>query len=334
MKKQIINCGIVGYGAAFNMGRAHGQWINQTPGLKTIAVCDTDKVRTEVAKQELPEITTYNFLNEMLKNPEINLIVVVTPHNSHYSIAMKSLSAGKHVILEKPMCIKIREADEMINLAKKNHLMLSVFHNRRWDGDYLALKEIIEKGLIGEIFHIEMFGGGYGHPGYWWRSNKEISGGAFYDWGAHYLDWLLGIVKNKVKDVMGYFHYKLVWKDVSNENQVRAIIRFENGTIADVQMSNIAKVGKPRWRILGTKGGITDIGGDKFKLYSEIKGISYEAEVRYKKSNWPAYYQNIAEHLLKKKPLIVKPEEARIVIGIMELAEKSAKTGRPEPMPY
>jgi predicted dehydrogenase len=332
-RKNIINCGIVGYGASFNMGRAHAQWINQTPGLKTVAVCDTDSKRTEVAKQEIPEIITYNCLDEMLKNPEIDLVVIVTPHNTHYPIAMECLSKGKNVILEKPMCIKIKEADEMINLAKKNRLMLSVFHNRRWDGDYLALKEIVEKGLIGEIFHIEMFCGGYGHPGYWWRSNKEISGGAFYDWGAHYLDWLLGIVKSRVIDVMGYFHNKLVWKDITNEDQVRAIIRFENEVVADVQISSIAKVGKPRWRILGTKGGITDIGGDKFKLYSEIKGISYEAEVKYKKSNWPAYYQNISEHLLKGKPLIVKPEEARTVIAIMELAEKSAKTGKPESMP-
>lgn len=332
MKKQ-INCAIVGYGASFNMGRAHANWVNQTPGLKTIAVCDTDIKRTEAAKQELSDILTYNSLDEMLENPEIDLVVVVTPHNTHYSIGMKCLSAGKNVILEKPMCLKIKEADEMINLAKKNNLMLSVFHNRRWDGDFLALKEILEKKLIGDIFHIEMFCGGYGHPGYWWRSNKEISGGAFYDWGAHYLDWLLQVVKSKIRDVMGYFH-KLVWKDITNEDQVRAIIRFENGTVADVQISSIAKIGKPRWRILGTKGAITDIGQDKFKVCSEIKGIPFEAEIKYKKSNWPAYYQNISEHLLKKKPLIVKPEEARTVIGIMELAEKSHKSGRPEPFPY
>jgi len=330
-----IRCAVIGYGAAFNMGKAHANWINSTKGMKTVAVCDVDPKRTAAAAEDFPGIETYNDLSEMLEKSDFDLAVVVTPHNTHAKIAIQCLDAGKHVVVEKPMCITVKEATDMIEAAKRSNVMLSVFHNRRHDGDYKALKEIVAKGLIGDIFHVEMFGGGYGHPGYWWRSDKKISGGAFYDWGAHYLDWLLNLVPGKVTGVTGFFH-KLVWKDVTNEDHVEAAIRFESGVVANVQFSHLAMAGKPRWQILGTKGSVVDLGGKegKFRVTTSLKGYPAQIEVPYKKSDWESYYRNIADHLLKGKELEVKPEEARRVIAIMEAAEKSSKTGRTEKVPY
>ena len=106
--------------------------------------------------------------------------------------------------------------------------MLSVFHNRRYDGDFLAIKEVIDKGLIGDVFRIEVYGGRYGHPGTWWRSDKNISGGAFYDWGAHLVDWVLNLIPEKVDSIMG-FTQKIQWWDVTNEDEVESIIKFKNG---------------------------------------------------------------------------------------------------------
>lgn len=111
--------------------------------------------------------------------------------------------------------------------------MLSVFHNRRWDGDYIIIKDIIEKGLIGEIFHIECFIGSFSHPRYWWRSDKKISGGIMHDWGAHFIDWILNLIPSKITGIYGDFQ-KRVWFSVSNEDHGQAIIRFENGTTADL----------------------------------------------------------------------------------------------------
>ncbi len=80
-------------------------------------------------------------------------------------MTLKCLQAGKHVVLEKPFCITVAEANAMIDMAREKRLMLSLFHNRRWDGDYLTIRDIIDRGLIGEVFHIECGQAGYRSPG-------------------------------------------------------------------------------------------------------------------------------------------------------------------------
>jgi len=324
--------GIVGYGGAFNMGRGHAGWIRAVPGLEVTAVCDPDESRLPVARDELGEIETYTSIDDMLKKAPIDNVVIITPHNTHCPLALKALRAGKGVILEKPFCLNIKEATSMIEAARENGVMLTVFHNRRFDGDFMALKEAVDSGVIGEVFQVEQCFGGYGHPGTWWRADKAISGGAFFDWGAHFIDWLLQIVPGPMVSVTGAFH-KRVWLDVTNEDHCEAFVRFKSGCVADVQCSSIAMHNKPKWRVLGTKGAIVDA-GDHFTLYSKVDGYRVEGKIPYKKSTWEKYYENIGDHLLRGKPLNVLPEQARRVIAIMDLAEKSSKSGKAEPVPY
>ncbi|MHB0997935.1 MAG: Gfo/Idh/MocA family protein [Armatimonadota bacterium] len=333
MGEGIIRCAVVGYGGAFNMGKAHATWMNDTGRMSTIAACDLDPARTEEAKKDLPGITVYNDFDQMLINKDIDLVVIITPHNTHAPLALKALNAGKHVVLEKPMCITVDEATSMIDAAKKAGVTLTTFHNRRHDGDFMAIKEVIEKGIIGDVFHIEAFIGGYSHPGTWWRANKEISGGCMYDWGAHFIDWILNLIPEEMESVTGFFH-KRVWMDVTNEDQTEAIIKFKNGAVANLQVSSIARISKPKWRILGTKGAITDNWIGSFKLATQVDGIPVDGDVKYKDSNWPAYYLNLAAHLLDGAPLEVTPESSRRVIAVIETAEKSAKSGKTEPVPF
>ncbi|UCH34213.1 MAG: Gfo/Idh/MocA family oxidoreductase [Armatimonadota bacterium] len=329
-KKSVIRCAVIGYGAAFSMGRNHARWIAETPGLEPVAVCDVDASRLKDADKDFPGVETYTSVTTMLRKSDLDLVSIVTPHNTHAPLAVQCATAGKHVVVEKPMCITVAEADRMIAAAKASKVMLSVFHNRRWDGDFKTLRDIIGRGLIGDVFHIEAYGGGYGRPGKWWRSDKRISGGAFYDWGAHFVDWVLNLVPSKMDTIMGYFFDDLVWKGVSNEDQVEGIVRFANGAVANLQLSSIASVGKNRWRILGTKGGITDGRRDgHFLVVTDVQGMRAEMEVKHQPSNWEAYYQNIADHLLRGKELAVKPEEGRRVIQLIEGAEKASKAGKP-----
>jgi scyllo-inositol 2-dehydrogenase (NADP+) len=332
---EAIRGAVIGYGPAFNMGKHHASQMQNTEGIECVAICDIDRARTKAAKKDFPDVNTYNSVRTMLKKEDFDLASVVLPHNLHAPVAIECLEAGKNVIVEKPMCISIAEGTEMINTAKENKVMLSVYHNRRWDRDFWTLKELVESGVIGKVFQVEMWGGGYGRPNPdWWRSNKKVSGGAMYDWGAHYLDWLLNIMPAKMVNVTGFFHPNRVWKDISNEDHVQAIIRFADDAVADVQMSNIAKVGKPRWRVLGEKGAIVPGGRDHFKVYSVEKGWPGEQEVEFKGRPGPGYYQNIVAHLKDGEELIVKPEEARRVIAVMELSEKSSRSHQAEPVPY
>ena len=228
--------------------------IEQTAGLSLAAICDLDASRTAAASQDFPDATTFNSIDQLLQAPDVELCVIVLPHNLHAKIALQCLNAGKHVISEKPMCISTQEATQMIEAARAGDKMLSVFHNRRQDADYQTLRKlVVEDGLIGEVFSVEIWAGGF-HPQNpnWWRSSKQISGGYFYDWGAHFLDWLLGIVPGKITDVSGYFQKRL-WNDVTNEDQTQALIRFESGCVANITMSSIAHADKPRWWILAQK---------------------------------------------------------------------------------
>lgn len=324
-----IRCAMLGYGGAFNMGRTHSNFVNDTPGLKAVGACDIDPERLEQAEKDFPYFKTFGSLDEMLEDKAIDLVVNILPHNLHAPTAIQCLRAGKHVVLEKPFCITLREADAMIREANRAGVMLTAFHNRRWDGDYMTIKRIVQEGRIGEVFEIGCGAGGYRRPGEWWRSDKEISGGNMYDWGAHFVDWVLGLIPQKVASVTGFFHKK-VWMHVTNEDHTRAIVRFTNGATADICLSSIAAAGRPTWRILGTRGAILD---DR-SVENGCKVITYEngslvtSEVKWAETRWCEYYWNVADHLLCGDPLAVTPQQARRVIGVIECAERSSESAQ------
>jgi len=329
-----VRCGVIGYGGACSMGKYHADLISKIPGLKLTAICEIDKERLGIARENHPGVKTYAEIKKMLSEDIIDLGIAVVPHNVHSKIVLSLIEAGKNAICEKPFAITIAECTKMIETAKRKGVMLSVFHNRRWDGDFLAIKRIINDGLLGEIFHIECYSGNYAHPGYWWRSEKSVSGGAIYDWGAHFVDWILNLMPGKMETVYGIFHKRL-WYDVTNEDQGEAIIRFEGGRYAEFQTSAIAAIGKPKWRILGTKGGLTiNQGEENINIVTFVNGSREKIKIPFMESCWNNYYLNIADNLLTGEPLSVTSESARRVIVVFELAEKSAKTGKVQSVPY
>jgi len=325
-----IHCGILGYGGAFNMGRSHAGWIDAQPGLRTVAMCDVDPQRVAVAKDELPTLDGYyTDGDDLLAHEGLDLVVVILPHNLHAPLALKCLKAGKHVILEKPMCVTVDEANALIEAARERDLMLSVFHNRRWDGDYQTIMQLLARGAIGEVFHIEAGIGGYRHPGFWWRSDKAVSGGVLYDWGAHFVDWMLNLVPSPVAQVMGDLQ-KRVWHAVTNADHGEIIIRWENGVTASFWTSSIAASVRPKWRILGTQGAIEAPWSGPLQVTSMANGMRHEGTVDVTLPGYGAepYYRNVADHLLFGEALEVTPESARRVIAVIQAAEESARLGR------
>ena len=337
-----VKCAVVGYGAAHIFGRAHGRWIDATPELKWVAVCDNDPERLKAAKDEFPQLETYANVTDMLEKADIEMVSIVTPHHTHAPIALECIRAGKHVVVDKAMCLNVVEANSMIDAAKENDVMLAVFHVRRHDGNFRAIKEVVHSGAIGDVFHIELTAGGFGKPRDWWYSKKALSGGAFYYWGPHAIDWVLNLVRDEVCGVTGFYH-KLVWNDVDIEDQTRAIMLFENGVVADVTYSHIAAAGKPLWRILGTKGAIIDTGiggsngyqqeiigppGGSLQMVTIESGERKETTMPYKNSDWLTYYIEVSEHLLRDGPVPVTGEDGRKTIAVFEAAERSAKSGR------
>ena len=332
-----------------HFGWAHCAWIDHTPELALAAVCDVDPERAAAARADWPSIETYSSTAEMYDQADIDLVSIVTPHFTHCSLAIEALAAGKHVVVEKAMCLTVAEASRMIGAARTAERTLAVHHNRRHDGNYRRIKELVAEGAIGEVFQIDLTAGGYGDPQHGWYTDKAKSGGGFYFWGPHAVDWVLDLVAARVVGVTGFFH-KLVWEHVSIEDQTRALLRFENGCVADVTWSHIMAAGRPLWRILGTKGAIVDTGAGATTGYeqriSAPSGGSLELvtmaedgrretrRVPYLDCDWPTYWQDLADHLLRGAPVPVSGEMGRRVIGVFEGAERSSASGKTEVVPY
>src|SRR6266699_162637 len=246
-----VGVGLIGYGA---IARGHAESISATPGLDVRAVADISPERRELASRELG-VNSYSSADELLRDPDIGLVVVGTPPSVHADPVVDALQAGKHVVCEKPFAIIVDDVDRMIDAAAAHRRVLTVYQSRRWDPDYLAMREAVRSGRIGELFYMESFIGGYSHPCDFWHSHEPISGGTVYDWGSHYFVWVLQLFDGPVRNVAAVAH-KRVWHDVTNADQVRVDLTFDGGAQAMFMQSDIAAALKPKWYVLGTRGAV------------------------------------------------------------------------------
>jgi len=337
----MIHVGIVGYGFA---GRSfHAYLVSLAKGLRLTAVATRDPERRATAAREW-SIDTYETLTEMTQDDRIQLIILATPHHAHAAMAIEAMEAGKHVVVDKVMCMHAAQAKKMIAVSKRKKVMLSVFHNRRWDGGYLTVKKAIEGGLLGEPFFIETTVHRY-RASRGWRANKADSGGLLYDWGAHLIDQAVQLIPGRPRSVFcrGQKH---IWPgDI--EDHVTCTIQFMNGVEYNVEVSNIAHIKKPHWYVLGTKGALIKEGLDpqekwmiqgniegaqedpahRARMVTELNGLHTEMIIDSVPGSWKSYYQNIADVLNDGKELAVKPEEVHTVMQILDAAKDSQETG-------
>ncbi len=245
--------GLLGFGA---IGAEHARAVRETAGLHLVAVCDRDPARAAVALASDPDVRVHDSADELLDDPDVEVVVISTPPDSHAYWAMAALDRGKHVVVEKPMALSTRECDALIDRAQRDGLALSVYQNRRFDPDYAVIRDAVRAGRIGEVFHVEAFVGGYGHPCNYWHSDAGVSGGALFDWGSHIIDQVLDLVEGDVESVTAVNH-KRVWHDVTNADHSRMTLHFEGGREATFVYSDLAAALKPRWYVLGTQGALT-----------------------------------------------------------------------------
>jgi len=335
-KASDIKVGVVGYGGAFNMGRAH---LNQmkAAGMTPVAVTEVDASRLEVAETDFPGIETYLTVDAMLQKSKVDLVVLITPHNTHAPLALKCLKAKRHVVCEKPLAITTAEVNTMIAAAKKAGVMLSTYHNRHWDGRILeAVRQIKKNKVIGDIVRIECHMGGYGKPGDWWRTSRQISGGILYDWGVHLLEYSLQLIDADITEVTGFSHHghwapHTAWKADTNEDEGHLVVRFKSGQWLTLTITNLDSKAKEGWvEITGTKGTYLMDGGVS-KIYAHDNGHVTTTQFPNPPDEGQKYYDNIRDHLVKGKPLVITAEWSRRPIHILDLGGRSAKLGKSLP---
>jgi predicted dehydrogenase len=310
-----VGVGLVGYGA---IGREHAASIAATPGLRLAAVCDLAAERRELAARDW-SVRTHPRQEDMFEDSDVGLVVAGTPPSAHADLVLAALEAGKHVVCEKPFALRGREADRMIDAAASRGLALTVYQSRRWDPDYLAMREVVRSGRIGDPFYMESFIGGYEHPCDLWHSHEPISGGTIYDWGSHYFDWILQLFGDTVRSVAAQAH-KRVWHDVTNADQVRVDLTFAGGAQATFLQSAIAAAPKPKWYLLGTKGAVV-------ADWSEVRLFrpSGEERLNLRPRDENGFYRNLADHFAWGEALAVTAEESRRNVAVMEAATQSIR---------
>jgi predicted dehydrogenase len=323
--KREMKVGVVGYGPAYGMGRHHLNDMAANQGFRPWAVCDIVEERLQAAAKEFPGIETYNDLGEMLRKSDVELLAIVLPHNAHAPAAIQCMNAGRHVVVEKPFALTVEECDSMIAAAKKNKVMLSAYHNRHWDSNILTIKKHLPR--IGRPYRWESHHGGYSKPRDWWRSDKKISGGVNFDWGAHFVEWMLQVMDYKMVEISG-FHVREVWTETTNEDEVEAVVRFEGDAVASHCDTMIAAAGKPTIRICGAKGAIIADHGSCVVHTLGKAGERLATTVPMVPKANPKYYENVRDHLLRGKDLIITAELARRVIQVLDYACRSAQAGK------
>ena len=339
-----VRVGMLGYGA---IGHEHALAIGLTEGLELAAVCDPNPLRVEAAREHAPDVRGFADGADLLADPGVDLVIVSTPPNTHADWVLRALEAGKHVVVEKPFCLTVAEADRQLAAAAEAGLTLAVYQNRRWDADYLVVKKAVRAGDLGEVFHLETFVGGYDHPCNFWHSDEAISGGAIYDWGSHYLDWVLDLLPQEVEWVSATAH-KRVWHDVTNADHTRVLLHFTDGVEAEFTHSDLAAARKPKFYALGTSGAL--IGSWQQERIVGRSPIGLVEEDRFAVSDAPAslelfgtdgsvtrlavpppppqpFHRELADALLSGAPMSVTPEGSRRNIAVMQAATLSAADG-------
>lgn len=335
MSAAAVRVGLLAYGA---IGHEHNLAVQSTAGLELTAVCDTNPARVEAARELAPGAAGFSDADALLASGSLDLVVVSTPPNSHAHWARQALRHGLHVVLEKPMALTAAECDELMELADQQQRILVVYQNRRYDRDFVTLRSLLRSGTIGDLFHLDTFVGGYSRPCDYWHSNAEVSGGAIFDWGSHYVDQILDLIDDPIDHVTGVNH-KRKWHHATNADHAQVTITFTTGRQATFVNSDLAAARRPKYYALGTEGAIVGdwdpaaepaVADLPAVLTVHREGAAAERAELLDVAPY-AFHASLAARLHHGSPMEVTADGSRDVVAIMEAAERSAlHNGRPE----
>jgi predicted dehydrogenase len=329
-----IRTAVVGYGNAYNMGKAHLEQM-RAAGMVPVAVADINPACLEIARMEFPGIATYASLDALLADSAADLVAVITPHDSHARLAKQCLEAGRHVVCEKPLALTTRDCDELIACAVQHQRLLSAYHNRHWDGCITeAVDRIHRRNEIGAVFRIEARMGFHNKPRDWWRSSRSISGGVHFDWGVHFIEYALQLVDSSVTEVSAFAHqgfWQTAWGADGNEDEVSMTVRFANGVPFQLCITTLDHDRDRDWfKICGT-GGTYFMQSLNYEVVRQDEGEMVRRRGANRPGAYQCYYDNIAAALTGQEELIITAEWSRRPVHILDLACQSYTLGKSLP---
>jgi len=328
---------VIGYGYA---GRSfHSYLIGLAPGLKLHGVCSRNpETRRKIVQER--GCRAYESFEQVIEDPDVDLVVLATPHDTHAELAIRAMGAGKHVVTDKPMCTSLEECDRMIAASERNGVLLTVFQNRRWDGDFLTLRELLARGAIGRLRWLEMAWQTVGPPR-GWRGQAEHGGGRLFDLGTHMLDQVLLLIPHAVRSVYCRMHHDFPEHDVDSHAMV--VVAFDGGATAVVDAGGMHAIPKPRIHAFGSEGAFRKYGLDPQEAamragdidsaveaeenYGLLKTKDEERTVPTRPGRWRSFYENVAEALAGRAEPAVSLPSVRRTMAVLDAAFRSAESG-------
>ncbi len=335
----MINVALVGFGLSGRYLQAPFFEANPNFRLKTV-VCNSQN-----PQDIFPDVGVAKSIDEVLADDEIDLVSICSPSATHHELAIKSLRANKHILVEKPFTSSVAEAEEIIALAIEKNKVVCVFQNRRFDGDFRTVRKVVDSGVLGDLISYEAHYDRYKpvlnpKP---WKEAVIPANGILYDLGAHIIDQTISL----------FGAPQGVWGETYIQREGSAIddafdIRLDYGKLkVTLKSSLLVREEGPRYVIHGTKGSFVkyglDVQEDNLKaglmpgmtgfgveskansgiLNAEINGVSFRGHVDTEPGNWGILFQNLYETIAEGKELLIKPAQIVAQMKIIEAVKQS-----------
>ncbi|MGQ9607997.1 MAG: Gfo/Idh/MocA family protein [bacterium] len=322
----IIGCG--------GIAESHCQTVLGSDKNIKLYMYDVDYQRAEALCKKYSGVGCFKTYDEVLKSKEIDVVDICVPHDEHLNVIVSAAKAGKHILSEKPIARTLAEADQILDAVKKAGVRFFVAECYRFYPSALKSKELMDNGVIGEPFLIQVNSlHHYTPPG--WRRNKEKNGGGvFIDRGIHFVNYfrLLG---GKIKSIFASYNHSSI-KEMEGEDTASILARFENGITGQMTISWGMRVFRPYpWlAVYGSEGTMFDM-GDGFFVYSANNSEYNDNgkpvrlfDTMLEPYIIPAEMQHFVDRMRDGKEFNVTGEEARADLEIVEAATRSAETGQ------
>lgn len=343
MAKDKIKVGIAGLGRS---GWAiHARLLEPLKSkYKIAAVFDKDPARLKEAQDRFG-CNTYSIYKGLLKNKDVELVIVAMPNHLHARYSIDALNVGKDVVCEKPMATILKDADRMIACARRKKRVLAIFQNKRYDPDFLTVRRVIESGVLGRIVHIRIVYHGFGRR--WdWQTLKKFGGGTLNNTGLHPLDQALVLFGKGQPKIFCVRDRTLTLGDA--DDHVKVILYGKNAPTIEVEITSACAYPQETWLVMGTQGSLSGTFSSLRWKYFNPKRLpkrtvderptsdrSYNSEtIPFTEKTWDAqkdkspgekgFYLDLYQTLRNEKPLTITPESARRQMWVLEQCRKMA----------
>lgn len=343
MKKNVV---VIGYGG---QGGWHADHALKSDVVTLRGIYDIKPERMELAKSR--GIHTYDSFDAVLADDGIDILVCATPNDVHKEIVIRALQSGKNVVCEKPVALSVGDFDDMCAAAKEAGKLFTVHQNRRWDVDFLAIKSLIASGEIGDTINIESrVHGSRGIPSDW-RCHKPYGGGMILDWGVHLIDQMLQLIPNE-KIVRIYNENTNITTDEVDDG-FHLMMTFASGKRATVEVGTYNFIYMPRFYMQCKNGSAMIEDWQKpcqvarLKAWNEKEVVPVQTAAGITKTMAPRdeitldtyalerpksdvhdFYRNLVKAVDGIEPQLIKLEEVRRVLLVMEACFQSAERGQ------